>query len=48
MLSVITGMYPQTSGKAWINGISIGTSLTNKFIGVCPQFDLLWADLTVY
>ena len=41
-------MYPQTSGNAWINGFSIGTSYTNKFIGVCPQFDLLWSDLSVY
>ncbi len=41
-------MYPQTSGNAWINGYSIGGPLTNKLIGVCPQFDLLWPDLTVY
>jgi ABC-type multidrug transport system ATPase subunit len=47
MISVLTGMYPQTSGNAWINGLQIGTSSTNKFIGVCPQFDLLWPDLTV-
>ena len=48
MISVITGMYPQTSGNAWINGVSIGESSTNKLIGVCPQFDLLWTDLSVY
>jgi ABC-type multidrug transport system ATPase subunit len=40
-------MYPQTSGLAWINGLPVGNSHTNKFIGVCPQFDLLWPDLTV-
>lgn len=48
MISVLTGMYPQTSGNAYINGMSIGTSSTNKYIGVCPQFDLLWPDMTVY
>ncbi len=47
MIAVLTGMYPQTSGSAWINGMEIGTTSTNKFIGVCPQFDLLWPDLTV-
>ena len=40
-------MYPQTSGKAWISGETIGLSETNKKIGVCPQFDILWRDLTV-
>lgn len=48
MISVLTGMYPQSSGNAYINGMSIGTSSTNKYIGVCPQFDLLWPDMTVY
>jgi ABC-type multidrug transport system ATPase subunit len=40
-------MYPQSSGQAWINGSPVGNSFTNKYIGVCPQFDLLWPDLTV-
>lgn len=39
-------MYPQTEGNAWIGGSEIGYSKTNKLIGVCPQFDLLWPDLT--
>jgi ABC-type multidrug transport system ATPase subunit len=26
MISVLTGMYPQSSGNAYINGMSIGTS----------------------
>lgn len=47
LISVLTGMYPQSSGQAWINGSPVGNSFTNKYIGVCPQFDLLWPDLTV-
>jgi ABC-type multidrug transport system ATPase subunit len=48
LISVLTGMYPQTDGRAFINGVMVGNTETNKFIGVCPQFDLLWRDLTVY
>jgi ABC-type multidrug transport system ATPase subunit len=40
-------MYPQTSGKAWIEGQEIGYPSTNQLIGVCPQFDILWSELTV-
>jgi ABC-type multidrug transport system ATPase subunit len=47
LISVLTGMYPQTSGKAWISGRTIGLPETNKMIGVCPQFDILWGDLSI-
>lgn len=40
-------MYPQTSGTAWIATHPIGSSETNKNIGVCPQFDILWRELTI-
>jgi len=40
-------MYPQSSGNAWISGHQIGFASTNKIIGVCPQFDIIWPDLTV-
>ncbi len=40
-------MYPQTSGNAWISKREIGNHETNKLIGVCPQFDILWRDLTI-
>jgi ABC-type multidrug transport system ATPase subunit len=42
LISVLTGMYPQSSGTAWISGSPIGLAETNKLIGVCPQFDILW------
>lgn len=41
-------MYPKSSGNAWINGVQVGEGEANEFIGVCPQFDLLWENLTVY
>ena len=48
MISVLTGMYPKTSGDAWINGVEVSMGEANEYIGVCPQFDLLWSSLTVY
>lgn len=47
LISVLTGMYEKSSGEAWIGNGEIGTTKANKLIGVCPQFDLLWGDLTV-
>lgn len=47
LISVLTGMYPQTSGQAWIGGQEIGHPSTNQLIGVCPQFDILWSEMTV-
>jgi ABC-type multidrug transport system ATPase subunit len=40
-------MYPQTSGSAWISGQPIGSSDANRSMGVCPQFDILWGELTI-
>jgi ABC-type multidrug transport system ATPase subunit len=47
--SVLTGIYESTSGNAFIRGNSILKNIekTYKFIGYCPQFDLLWEDLSV-
>ena len=47
-ISVLTGMYPKTDGNAWINGVQVGEGEVNEYIGVCPQFDLLWPTLSVY
>lgn len=48
LISVLTGMYPKTSGNAWISGVEVGTGEVNEYIGVCPQFDLLWPSLSVF
>ena len=47
--SCLTGIYEPTSGSAFIRGHSIKTELerSHEFIGYCPQFDLLWEDLSV-
>ena len=47
--SILTGIYEPTSGNAFIRGNSIRNQLerSHEFIGYCPQFDLLWEDLSV-
>ena len=47
--SLLTGIYEPTSGNAWVCGNSIIDSIerVQEKIGYCPQFDLLWEDLSV-
>lgn len=46
---MLTGMFPSTNGNAWIAGFDIKNQLetVQLQIGYCPQFDILWEDLTV-
>lgn len=46
---MLTGLYPPTKGNALIAGHDILRQMPQiyKSIGVCPQFDILWPDLTV-
>ena len=46
---MITGLYEQDQGNAWISGFDIKNNIdkVHLLIGVCPQFDILWPDLTV-
>jgi ABC-type multidrug transport system ATPase subunit len=46
---LLTGLYEPSSGDAWVGGHSIKTSIdrVQELIGYCPQFDLLWDDLSV-
>ncbi|XP_048188352.1 phospholipid-transporting ATPase ABCA3 isoform X1 [Perognathus longimembris pacificus] len=48
-LSMLTGLYPPTSGHVYINGyeISQDMSLIRKSLGLCPQHDILFDSLTV-
>ncbi|KAJ0177199.1 hypothetical protein K1T71_007208 [Dendrolimus kikuchii] len=48
-ISMLTGMVPPTSGSAIINGHDIvrETELARKSIGICPQHNVLFPDLTV-
>ncbi|CAN0901620.1 ABC transporter A family member 2 [Linum grandiflorum] len=49
-INCLTGVAPVTSGDALIYGYSIrssvGMSSIRKFMGVCPQFDILWDALS--
>lgn len=49
LISMLTGMYQPTSGEAFIGGFSLENELDKiqVSIGVCPQFDILWPELTV-
>lgn len=50
LISMLTGLYKPDSGNAWIAGFDITNELdqVQLIMGVCPQFDILWPDLTVY
>uniref|UniRef100_H0XJ34 ABC transporter domain-containing protein n=1 Tax=Otolemur garnettii TaxID=30611 RepID=H0XJ34_OTOGA len=48
-LSILSGLYPPTSGKAYINGYNISRQMVQirKSLGLCPQHDLLFNYMTV-
>lgn len=48
-MSMLTGMLPPTSGTAYVNGFDITTNIdaVRKSIGLCPQHNILFEDLTV-
>lgn len=48
-ISMLTGLIPPTSGDAEVLGYSISRQMREirKFIGVCPQHDVLFPTLTV-
>ena len=48
-ISMLTGMLPPTSGTARMLGKSIKTEMKDlrTSMGVCPQHDVLFPDLTV-
>ena len=48
-ISILTGMLPPTSGDALMMGRSILTDMPaiRQDLGCCPQFDILWPEITV-
>ena len=48
-ISILTGMLPPTSGDAFVHGQSIlhGMTAIRQSLGVCPQFDILWPEISV-
>eukprot|EP00842_Homolaphlyctis_polyrhiza_P003931 jgi/Hompol1/4539/HPOL_001790-RA len=49
LISILTGLYEPSSGNASIAGFDVKTDISEVYrrIGICPQFDILWEDLTV-
>lgn len=49
LISILTGGIKATTGFAYIGGAHIQYDLPSvyKQIGVCPQFDVFWEDLTI-
>jgi ABC-type multidrug transport system ATPase subunit len=47
-ISMLTGLYPPTSGLGLVGGYDIRTEIDQVHwaMGLCPQFDVLWDDLT--
>ena len=47
-ISMVTGLFQPTSGTAYVNGLDIRTSMDDIHMnmGVCPQDNILWGDLT--
>nr|XP_019951231.1 PREDICTED: ATP-binding cassette sub-family A member 1-like isoform X2 [Paralichthys olivaceus] len=48
-MSILTGLFPPTSGTALINGYDILTDMDRirKYLGMCPQHNVLFNELTV-
>ncbi|XP_026864956.2 ATP-binding cassette sub-family A member 3 [Electrophorus electricus] len=48
-LSMLTGLFPPSGGRAYINGYDIcqDMALIRRSLGLCPQHDVLFDNLTV-
>ncbi|XP_077309012.1 retinal-specific phospholipid-transporting ATPase ABCA4 isoform X1 [Lithobates pipiens] len=49
ILSIITGLFPPTSGTVWIRGRDIQTHMDSirQSLGMCPQHNIIFRHLTV-
>lgn len=49
LMSMLTGLFPATSGSALVNGCSISDNISGvrSSLGLCPQHDVLFDRLTV-
>jgi ABC-type multidrug transport system ATPase subunit len=48
-MSVLSGTLRPTSGEAFVAGHNLrdDSNAIHRFVGVCPQFDVTWPDLSV-
>ncbi|KAJ3393432.1 hypothetical protein HDU84_001922 [Entophlyctis sp. JEL0112] len=49
LISILTGLYPASAGSAALAGYDVKSERSKIYevMGICPQFDILWDDLTV-
>ena len=49
LIGILSGVLDATSGQQYIGGLSLKTDKTDihKLVGICPQFDIVWGELTV-
>jgi len=49
VISMLTGLFAPSGGDAFVNGYSINSQmgLVHESIGVCPQHDITWPELTI-
>lgn len=49
-MSILCGLFPPTSGTAFVNGYNIKTEMPQirGSLGICPQYNVLFDRLTVY
>eukprot|EP01119_Soliformovum_irregulare_P016294 TRINITY_DN4697_c0_g1_i1.p1 TRINITY_DN4697_c0_g1~~TRINITY_DN4697_c0_g1_i1.p1 ORF type:complete len:870 (-),score=220.23 TRINITY_DN4697_c0_g1_i1:30-2567(-) len=49
LISILTGLYASSSGTAKIDGHDIQEEMdqVHMSIGICPQFDIQWSNMTV-
>ena len=48
MINILIGALASTSGKVWIDDYNVNENIEEirKILGVCPQFDILWDDIS--
>jgi ABC-type multidrug transport system ATPase subunit len=48
-ISILSGTLLATAGKQYVAGcdLRVDPNLIHKYVGICPQFDVVWHDLTV-
>ena len=46
LINILTGNIQPSSGTAVLSGIDIMSESVESFIGLCPQHDILWDELT--
>lgn len=49
-ISMLTGLIPVTSGDSFVRGYSIRNQMrqVRQNLGICPQHDVVWPELSVY